>query len=146
MLDASVLKALDEVWEEEAMEVDATSLRGYSCVIDNVNQKTHTRHNSKTRSNKQYNMIQGYAFKDRVDTLHLSDIQPHPDDIRKIPISNYLPTADELRVVRDEMETIFQRLLVRHLPACGDLADVLTQHITHEFSTEAAEKTPRVNK
>jgi hypothetical protein len=149
VLDGSVLKALDEVWEEDdTLEVEPSrprATRGYSCVIDNINQKTHTRHNTKNRSNKQYNMVQGYAFRDRVDTLVLSDDHPNLD-LNSIPIQSYLPSQTDLDVVRNEMAILVKRILTSYLPSCKELVTHVPTHIHHEFLEESGKKTERVIK
>ena len=86
----------------------------YSIVFDNVNQKTHAWHQSHTRKNHMLNMVQAYAAKDRIVSLHLSCQDPHPDSILEIPPENYLPDDADVEMLRHEFCSAIGNILHQH--------------------------------
>jgi hypothetical protein len=61
-------------------------LLGFSICFDNVNQKLTVRHQTRDRNNKILNMVQAYAAKDRIASIHLDDSIPSPQNILNMPL------------------------------------------------------------
>ena len=150
--EESALLPMEIEWEAEfsashvqSIIPDDSTKRGYALVLDNINQRTHTRHSTVTKQNKQLNMVQGYAFQDRINTLHLSDNFPEPSAILSLPIQSYLPTSEELDIVKSEMGTMLLRLLIKYLPHLHHHQKEACKPIPHEYIEEASKKTPTVS-
>ena len=73
------------------MRFDQYKQKLWDITFDNLNQKVHVRHHRKGVHTQQLNMVLAFATRDRVPSGHLSDVEPSPDDIRNIPIENFLP-------------------------------------------------------
>lgn len=87
-----------------------------------------------------FNMVQGYAARDRVPTLHLSDDIPLPERIKAIPLENYLPSEMDEVDLRFELTTIVQRILCEYIPILKPLANAINWHIQHRYSDVSAAK------
>ena len=117
---------------------------GYSICFDNVNTKVTVRHQMKDKKNKMYNMVQAYAARDRIPTLHLSDIPPPPYDIYELPLTIYFPSElDEVKL-RSEMTVLTERVLCRSMMTFQELQPHINQHIEHRYSKESSKKSDMV--
>ena len=56
-----------------------------------------------------------YAVKDRVQGLHLAEDRPIAS-ISTLPLSTWLPNADECRALRQDSIILAARVLLKHLP------------------------------
>lgn len=113
---------------------------GFSLCFDNVNQRTTVRHQTKDAKNKMFNMVQGYAARDRVPTLHLNDDLPLPESIKTIPLENYTPSEMDEVDLRVEFTTIVHILLCEYIPIFKPLVNAINWHIQHRFSDVSAAK------
>ena len=48
-------------------------------------------------------MVQAYAARDRIPSMHLSDTRPTSDQIDQIPIDRYLPSREDFSALKDEL-------------------------------------------
>ena len=101
----------EDGWIDEDDDSIPTS---FSLVFDNVNQKTHARHQSTTRKNTMLNMVQAYAAKDRIGSLHLSSQQPHPAAILDIPNESYLPSNNDVDTLHHEFRSAIGNILHKY--------------------------------
>lgn len=92
-----------------------------------------------------FNMVQAYAARDRIPSLHLSDAMPSHDDIKQIPLETFLPSAIDEIDLRSEMTTIVQRILCTHLAAFRDLKSEINWHLLHQYSRESSKKSTSVS-
>ncbi|XP_014678940.1 PREDICTED: uncharacterized protein LOC106818780 [Priapulus caudatus] len=113
---------------------------GYSLCFDNVNQRVSVRHQTRDKTNKQFNMVQAYAAIDRIPSLHLSDEQPSPADISLIPLEQYLPSTTDEAALQQEMSQLIERVLCTNMPFLHDLQSEVAGHIQHEFQQESSAK------
>ena len=118
---------------------------GYSICFDNVNTKITVRHLTKDKKNKMFNMVQAFAAKDRIASLHLSDEQPSPNVLRDIPFHTYFPTAIDEATLRSEMTVLVTRVISKHLQAFDDVQNSINNHIQHRYSSESAKKSEMVS-
>uniref|UniRef100_A0A8W8JTD6 DUF6589 domain-containing protein n=1 Tax=Magallana gigas TaxID=29159 RepID=A0A8W8JTD6_MAGGI len=143
-LDVNLTKSTSE----ESMSLSDRSLPkgrcGFSLCFDNVNQRTTVRHQTRDAKNKMFNMVQGYAARDRVPTLHLSDDVPLPERIKAIPLENYLPSEMDEVDLRFELTTIVHRILCEYIPILKPLASAINWHIQHRYSDVSAAKSQLV--
>ena len=116
----------------------------YSICFDNVNQKTTVRHQTRDKKNKMFNMVQAYAALDRINSLHLSDDSPSPEDVESIPLHKLLPCEMDEVDLRSQMTVIVERILCTHIPFFEDVKDNIIWHIPHQYSNESAQKSEMV--
>ncbi|XP_069129356.1 uncharacterized protein [Argopecten irradians] len=84
-------------------------------------------------------MVQAYAAKDRIPSLHLSDDMPFPEELQNIPLEKFLPTDMDHVDLRSEMTTIVMRILHDHMAMFENLP--VNQHIEHPYYLESTKKT-----
>ena len=140
---ASSLPSTDEYGEDsmDVADIDALPSNGtslYDITFDNVNQKVHVRHHTRGKRTDVLNMVQAYATKDRVPSLHLDDSIPSADSIRDIPIENILPNAAEDELYIHELSTLVERVLVTNMACFEPLADSVEKHIKHMYTEESS--------
>ncbi|XP_078329533.1 uncharacterized protein LOC111133019 isoform X2 [Crassostrea virginica] len=116
----------------------------YSICFDNVNQKTTVRHQTRDKKNKMFNMVQAYAALDRINSLHLSDDSPSPEDVESIPLHKLLPCEMDEVDLRSQMTVIVERILCTHIPFFEDVKDNIIWHIPDQYSNESAQKSEMV--
>lgn len=90
-------------------------------------------------------MVQAYAAKDRVDTLHLSDVYSTPEQIRQIPLQSFLPSEWDDVDLRSEMTVIVTRDLVTHLQVFKKLRSTCMWRIYNEHTLESSKKSTTVS-
>lgn len=116
----------------------------FSVCFDNVNQKTTVRHQTRDKKNKMFNMVQAYAALDRINTLHLSDEQPSPDDILNIPLFKLLPCELDEVDLRSQMTVLVERILCKRIPFFNEMEDKILWHIPHQYSQLSTKKSEMV--
>ncbi|KAK3108451.1 hypothetical protein FSP39_008205, partial [Pinctada imbricata] len=99
---------------------------GYTLTFDNVDKKTFARHSSTQSTNIMHNMVQAYAAKDRVPVMHLADTEPLPEDIKQIPIENYLPDKGDLEILKSEYLIIIQRIVCKNVAVFKEMDSIVT--------------------
>lgn len=87
-------------------------------------------------------MVQAYAAADRIDSFHLSESQPSPEEIRDTPIDVVLASQQEIATFKEELQALVERVIVRRVPAFNHLT--VPEHIMHRYSVESAKKTRTV--
>lgn len=118
---------------------------GFSLCFDNVNQRTTVRHQTRDAKNKMFNMVQGYAARDRVPPLHLNDDLPLPESIKTIPLENYLPSEIDEVDLQFEITTIVNRIPCEYIPIFKPLANAINWYIQHRYSYVFAQKSQLVS-
>ena len=85
-----------------------------------------------------------YAAQHRV---HRRDLDNNDTVLRtdEIPLSSYLHNGDDEVMLRNRMETVVSRILVKHLPFFKKYCDLAERHIEHEHSDESAQKSKFVS-
>lgn len=117
----------------------------FSICFDNVNQKTTVRHQTRDKRNKMFNMVQAYAALDRINSLHLSDESPSPEDVLSIPLHKLLPCEMDEVDLRSQMTVIVERIFCSHIPFFNEVRDKVKWHIHHQYSVESTRKSEMVN-
>jgi hypothetical protein len=118
---------------------------GFSICFDNVNQKLTVRHQTRDRNNKILNMVQAYAAKDRIASIHLDDSIPSPQNILNMPLGCYLPSEMDEIDLRSEITTMVTRTLCQFVPAFHCLEDEVNWNIDHPYSKESSQKSECVS-
>ena len=83
-------------------------------------------------------MVQAYAVKERIGSLHLPSDQPPPQAILDIPLEAYIPSDDDVRQLRGEVRCEVSAILAENLPFLGD--DDERDDTERPFSLESARK------
>lgn len=55
------------------------------------------------KENTMFNMVQGFATRDRIKTCGMSNTIPCTQEIREIPLSCYLPNEEDEKLLREEL-------------------------------------------
>lgn len=63
---------------------------------------------------------------------------PPPAVIQDIPVSKFVPDANELDVVKQEMKCMVQNVLTKHITAYNNLP---CERITHQYERESSQPT-----
>ncbi|XP_069114331.1 LOW QUALITY PROTEIN: uncharacterized protein [Argopecten irradians] len=126
--------------EKQDEDSETKDKLGFSICFDNVNQRLTVRHQTRDKQNRMFNMVQAYAAKDRIPSLHLSDDMPFPEELQNIPLEKFLPTDMDHVDLRSEMTTIVMRILHDHMAMFENLP--VNQHIEHPYYLESTKKSP----
>lgn len=92
-----------------------------------------------------YLWANGYAALNRVNRSFLEENQlcQRAEDI---DISQFLPSVDDLELVRERMEILVSRVVCHHIPHFKlHYSDVVTRHIPHQYSHEMSKKSKIVS-
>jgi hypothetical protein len=93
-----------------------------------------------------FNMVQAYAARNRIPSLHLPDQVPSADNLKAIPVDSLLPSEDDAAQLRASMTVMVERILVQYVPFLAHLRDDVTWHIPHQYTTESARRSELVCK
>jgi hypothetical protein len=115
---------------------------GYTLCFDNINFKTKARHQSRDKGNAMFNMVQAYAARDRVPSMHLDDTPPQPQTILDLPITTYLPTNTDKHQLQNEYISVVSRIVSSKMAA---LAGMTIPEIEHQYAKELKRKSCMVN-
>jgi hypothetical protein len=66
-------------------------------------------------------MVQAYATKDRVITVNLSNDLPSADAVRNIPITAFIVSEEDERLIKEELAIMIKRVLSTHMAAFKEL-------------------------
>ena len=110
---------------------------GFSICFDNVNKKLTARHQTRDRNNMMLNMVQAYAAKDIIASIHMNDSIPSPQNILNIPLECYLPSEIDLR---SEITLMVTRTLCQIVPAFHCQENEVNWKIDHPYSKESSQK------
>lgn len=113
-------------------------------VWDNAQKLQKVRQSTSEEQNKMFLWANAYAALNRVDRSSLED-----NKLRlrcaDIPLTAYLPSPDDLDLIRLRMETLTSRILCQHIPHFRDYyGDVVDWHIEHQYSAQARLKSKTV--
>ena len=115
----------------------------YSLTGDNCDMHIQTRQKSIKNPNKSFHWFHYFAIRDPVSGDHLSDF--HTVRLKDIPIRDFLPTNDDLSMLKRDFILLCTRIVVLKVKSLQDFKDCVFWHIPHQYSKEAAEKTVEVN-
>ena len=122
------------------MSTDIEDYAYFDITFENVNQKKGLRHHFRGKENKILNMVQAYATKDRVITVNLSNDLPSADAVRNIPITAFIVSEEDERLIKEELAIMIKRVLSTHMAAFKELKDCVVWSIPHAHSTESVLK------
>ena len=158
--DESLIEAPHISGDEESMEVeeekenlsiphDETIVHhpGFTLCWDNVGKKVMTRHPTPTTSNTYMNMALGYMAVNRVSSA--DRVWDTTDELIKandIPVDSFVPNDIDFGRLRDRMEVVVGRIIVRHLSWFKVNFEAFSvPHILHQHSNEASKRSIIIN-
>ena len=144
------LQLLELSFEDDNMTCKPTdnskTPKGFTLCWDNVGKYSVARHQSRQTQNKMHNWALGYVAMNRVTTTNLDTKDPDTK-AADIPISQFVPSVDDIISYRTRLTVITERILVKHIRVFREnFADCTTKHILHENSQLMKEKSELVCK
>ncbi|XP_071476742.1 uncharacterized protein [Diadema antillarum] len=107
---------------------------GFTMMVGNVDQPAGT----KPTSTDPLNLFQCYAAMDRVPCFHLSDVHPSIEEIEAISEEVFLPSKEDVELLRMEYLVTIKRILSSHIPVFKKMKTV--DHIPHPHAAETKKK------
>ncbi|XP_014672567.1 PREDICTED: uncharacterized protein LOC106813035 [Priapulus caudatus] len=86
-------------------------------------------------------MVQAYAARDRVASMHLDDTRPDANAILNIPVQNYLPSPEDHQLLYHEYINEVQKILCAKMEA---FKDVNLEPMQHPYMQELSQKSHMV--
>ena len=121
-----------------------TDLPTFRIVGDNCDLHQKPTHETLARRAQDHHWFNLYAVKDRVQGLHLADDRPIAS-ISTLPLSTWLPNADECIALRQDFIILAARVQIKHLPWFSCIKSVVADHIPHDYSSSAKQKSEIVS-
>ena len=119
-------------------------VRGYILVGDNIDKRVNPREMRVDRQVQSLHYFHTYAARSRCESTHLEDSKPI-GEISKLPLSAFLPTADECMAIRNNYVILVSRIIVDHLPAFSAFKQSVPQHVPHKYSDAMSRKSEMVS-
>lgn len=85
-----------------------------------------------------------FAALSRVKTLHLDDTKPI-GDVKALPLSTFLPSAEDCSALRDNYVIHISHILVKHLAFLQPFSKCVPKQIEHMYSEAMAKKSSVVS-
>lgn len=114
----------------------------YELVGDNVDTRTKRRHYLIDRSAIDLHFFNLIVVSNRVripDKL-IGVKAPTLDNVLDVPMTHFLPTTDDEASFREEVKVLVSRELIKYFPELSWMKKFVINHIFHEHSKEAKEK------
>ena len=125
-------------------EQDSVLHPGFQIVFDNLNFHQTVRHKTLDNKNKQFNLVHAYAVIDRVNCEHLDNSRPQAR-VEDLPNATWFMSTDDHQLLKDELNILWQRAIVKFMPCFQHFAPVVAEHIPHEYLQESTRKSEIVS-
>lgn len=122
-------------FSEEVASQDSHQPTTYSITGDNIDKTINPRLMSMEHQRQSIHFFHSYAVLDRVNCIDL----PYDHligDVTSLPVTAFLPSMDDCKVLRSNYATILGRILVKKIPYFSKFKDCVTMHIAHQYSDE----------
>ncbi len=106
---------------------------------DNWDMKIHAHDMRSTHQNQDIHYFASNLIVERVPSQNLSTTSPRRD-IRTLPNSVFLLSADEEIKLREDFKVLIGRVLLSNIPCLSFLKSVIPDHISHVYQKEMSEK------
>jgi hypothetical protein len=106
---------------------------------DNWDMKIHAHDMRSTHQNQDIHYFASNLIVERVPSQNLSTTSPRRD-IRTLPNSVFLLSADEEIKLREDFKVLIGRVLLSSIPCLSFLKSVIPDHISHVYQKEMSEK------
>lgn len=117
---------------------------GYRFNLDNLDFHLKVRDMTQDHQNSSKHYVQMMAIKDRVNCEVFPDGIPI-GDLRDVPNSDFLPTAEESVSMRQDIVNITAEILCSHLDCLKDFQGIIDSKFHHKYSDEMKKKSHVVN-
>ncbi|XP_028410550.1 uncharacterized protein LOC114533248 [Dendronephthya gigantea] len=138
-----ILKAVDNqcqfIRENEA-DTQLSCDIGRKITIDNFDYRQNVHHMTEQHQNIDVHLVSVMSTENRVGGIEFSDEKNGPA-IMKLENGTFIPSDGDHQLHRSNFITLVGRILVDSIPCLKFLADVVTSHIQHKYSSEMAKKT-----
>ena len=94
--------------------------------------------------NSDVHLVSVMSTENRIGAVEYSD-QSKEGGIMKLENGKCIPSNDDHQLQRKNFITLVGRILVVNIPYLKFLADVITSHIPHKYSSQMAKKTKTVS-
>ena len=74
-------------------------------------------------------------MRDRIDFSMFSEDAPQVE-LKATDFERFLPTATDLVKLKDNICILIARILVKYIPAFTTISDIISEHISHQYSSE----------
>ena len=114
-------------------------LMTYRFVGDNIDKNVKPRNMTSDNQTRSLHYFHTYAVKDRVDLSSFSS-NPPAIDVSNINLETLLPSSEDDKVLRENLEILIGRTLRKNIPFFADFAVGIEKHIKHEFYDQMSRK------
>ena len=127
------------VWQASVSESGSSSNLPYVYIIvgDNIDKRITPRTMRVDNQVRSLHFFHAFAALSRVETLHLDDTKPI-GDIKSLPLSTFLPSAEDCSALRDNYVILISRILVKHMAFLQSFSKCVPNQIEHMYSKEMA--------
>lgn len=105
----------------------------FRLVGDNCDLHQKASHQTLSKRDQDHHWFNLYAVKDRVQGLHLPDLQPTAL-VATLPLATFLPNVEDCIALRKDFIQLMARVLMRYLHWFRCLKPVVPEHMAHEYS------------
>ena len=140
-LDQSNVEAHTGVINEDQLSCDL----GRKITVDNFDYRQHVHHMTEDHQNIDVHLVSVISTENRVGAVDLNDDNT-ATGILDIENGKCIPSDEEHRSQRKNFITLIGQIIVGNIPSLEFLADVVTSHIPHKYSSQMNRKTNTVSK
>ena len=134
------------VWQASVSKSGSGSHLPYVYIIvgDNIDKCITPRTMRVDNQVRSLHYFHAFAALSCVETLHLDDTKPI-GDIKALPLSTFLPSAEDCSALRDNYVVLISRILVKHLAFLHPFSKCVPKQIEHMYSEAMAKKSSVVS-
>lgn len=120
------------MWQASVSEAGSGSRLPYVYIIvgDNIDKRITPRSMRVDSQVRSLHYFHAFAALSRVATLHLDDTKPI-GDVKSLPLSAFLPSAEDCSALRDNYVILISRILVKHLAFLQPFRECVPKQIEH---------------
>jgi L1 cell adhesion molecule like protein len=131
------------VWRQQIVAPSNGYSKRFVIVGDNIDKRVNPRDMRIDRQAQSLHYFHSYAVRNRVPSSHLDGTHAQCD-IKRLPISTFLPTLEDCTAICDNYIVLVSRIIVKHLTCFSAFQASVPSHIVHEFSSEMTQKSEMV--
>ena len=128
--------------EADDSAIKAVKLDTYKMVGDNLDKNVKPRDMRVGNQVRSYHFFHTYAVKDRID---LSNVREEIKVPEVVDLKTLLPSSNDKKEILANYGFLFSRTLRENMPYFKKLCKGMKCHITHEYSSEMAQKSEIVS-
>ena len=111
---------------------------------DNVDKRLSARHESSSKTGKDFHFYNNMLYLTRIDTSHLSDVPPEgPKTVEEVDFTVFIPNETEQKTLIDRLHYVTCDVW-KNVTALHTAADALSQPPAHKYEAEMKQKSVKV--